>query len=80
MMKSIRTLLKQLKERYRVPRRVQDVIPINRIWTDGIFMVGHHQFAKTWRFTDINYLVGLRKQYPDAAAGRQPGLLPRGIQ
>ena len=61
MMKSIRTLLKQLKERYRVPRRVQDVIPINRIWTDGIFMVGHHQFAKTWRFTDINYLVASRE-------------------
>ena len=32
MMKSIRALLKQLKERYRVPRRVQDVIPIHRIW------------------------------------------------
>ena len=61
MMKSIRALLKQLKERYHVPRRVQDVIPINRIWTDGIFMVGHHQFAKTWRFTDINYLVASRE-------------------
>ena len=61
MMKSIRALLKQLKERYHVPRRVQDVIPINRIWTDGIFMVGHHQFTKTWRFTDINYLVASRE-------------------
>ena len=61
MMKSIRALLKQLKERYRVPRRVQDVIPVNRIWTDGIFMVGRHQFAKTWRFSDINYLVASRE-------------------
>ena len=61
MMKSIRALLKQLKERYHVPRRVQDVIPINRIWTDGIFMVGHHQFTKTWQFTDINYLVASRE-------------------
>ncbi len=60
MMKSIRTLLKQAKERYRVPRRVQDVIPIRRIWQDGIFMSGG-KFAKTWRFSDINYLVASRE-------------------
>ena len=44
------------KERYRVPRRVQDAIPIKRIWPDGIFLVGN-RFTKTWKFTDINYLV-----------------------
>ena len=60
MMKSIRTLLKQAKERYRVPRRVQDVIPIRRIWQDGIFMSGG-KFAKTWKFSDINYLVASRE-------------------
>ena len=60
MMKSIRTLLKQAKERYQVPRRVQDVIPIRRIWQDGIFMSGG-KFAKTWRFSDINYLVASRE-------------------
>ena len=44
------------KERYRVPRKVQDVIPIRRIWEDGIFQVGN-RFAKTYKFSDINYLV-----------------------
>jgi hypothetical protein len=50
----------QEKEKYRVPRKVQDVIPIKRIWPDGIFLVGN-KFAKTWKFTDINYQVASRE-------------------
>lgn len=37
MIKTLKNLLKQDKERYSVPRKVQDVIPIQRIWKDGIF-------------------------------------------
>ncbi len=59
MMKSISNTLKTDRERYTVPRKVQDVIPIKRIWTDGIFLVGS-KFAKSWKFTDINYLVASR--------------------
>ena len=60
MMKSIKSILRSDKERYRVPRKVQDVIPIRRIWPDGIFQVGS-KFTKTWKFTDINYLVASRE-------------------
>ncbi|HCI84167.1 MAG TPA: TraE family protein [Lachnospiraceae bacterium] len=60
MMRSIKALLRKNKERYRVPRRVQDVIPINRIWNDGIFLMGG-QYAKTWAFTDINYQIASRE-------------------
>ena len=35
---------------------MQDVIPIKRIWSDGIFLVGN-RYAKTFKFTDINYMV-----------------------
>ena len=59
MIKTLSNLQKQDKEKYRVPRRVQDVIPIKRIWTDGIFLVGN-KFSKMYRFTDINYLVASR--------------------
>ena len=55
-MKAIKQVLRQDKEPYRVPRRVQDVIPIKRIWSDGIFLVGN-RYAKTFKFTDINYMV-----------------------
>ena len=60
MIKSIRTIMKQDKERYKVPRKVQDAIPIRRIWPDGIFQVGS-KFTKMYRFTDINYLVASRE-------------------
>ena len=60
MMKSIKTILSQDKERYTVPKKVQDVIPIRRIWPDGIFQVGS-KFVKSWKFADINYLVASRE-------------------
>ena len=56
MMKSIRTLVRQDREKYVIPRRVQDVIPIQKIWEDGIFLTGG-RYAKSFRFTDINYQV-----------------------
>ena len=59
MLKTLSNLLKQDKEKYRVPRRVQDVIPIKRIWNDGIFLVGN-KYTKSFCFTDINYLVASR--------------------
>ena len=42
MLKTVKSLLRQDKEPYRVPQRVQDVIPIRRIWSDGIFLTGNH--------------------------------------
>ena len=59
MIKTLSNVQKQDKEKYRVPRRVQDVIPIKRIWSDGIFLVGN-KYSKMFRFTDINYLVASR--------------------
>ena len=58
MIKSIKAIMRQDREPYRVPRRVQDVIPIQCVWPDGIFKVGV-KFSKTYRFTDINYKVCL---------------------
>ena len=59
MIRSIKTIMRQDREPYRVPRRVQDVIPIQCVWPDGIFKVGI-KFSKTYRFTDINYKVASR--------------------
>ena len=44
------------KERFKVPKSVQQAIPIQRIWPDGIFQQGT-KFSKTYRFTDINYYI-----------------------
>ena len=60
MIKSIKAILAQDKEKFQVPRKVQDLIPIKNIWPDGIFKVGN-KFSKSFRFSDINYLVASRE-------------------
>ena len=55
-MKAIKQVLRQDKEPYRIPKRVQDIIPIKRIWSDGIFLAGT-RYCKSFKFTDINYMV-----------------------
>lgn len=47
MIKTLKISIKQDKEKYRVPRKVQDVIPISCIWPDGIFKVGN-KFSQTF--------------------------------
>ena len=57
MLRSVETILKQDKEKFVVPKKVQDLIPVMRIWPDGIFQVAPNKFSKCWKFTDINYRV-----------------------
>ena len=60
MIKTLTNVLKQDKEKFAVPKKVQDIIPVRSIWTDGVFMTGKNKFSKMWRFTDINYAVASR--------------------
>ena len=53
---SVEKAQQQERVKFRVPRSVQDAIPIRRIWSDGIFLCGN-QYSKTWSFTDINYAI-----------------------
>ena len=50
-------LFKQDKEEFVVPKNIQDVIPVNRIWEDGIFQVSKNKYSKCYKFSDINYAV-----------------------
>ena len=56
MIKTLQNVLRQDKERFIVPKGVQDVIPVKRIWNDGVFKVGN-AYAKTFKFSDINYAM-----------------------
>ena len=47
--------MKQDKEKFKIPRGVQDVIPIRSMWKNGTFLVGNNKYSKTFQFTDINY-------------------------
>lgn len=53
MIKTLINILRQDKEKFAVPGKVQDIIPVRSIWTDGIFLTGKNKFSKMYRFTDI---------------------------
>jgi len=36
LIKTLTNVLKQDKEKFAVPKKVQDIIPVRSIWTDGI--------------------------------------------
>ena len=57
MIRTLSKILKQDKERFTVPNKVQDIIPVRKIWPDGIFLVGKNKYSKMFRFDDVNYAV-----------------------
>ena len=59
--KTLNRTNKAERVKFRVPRSVQEAIPIRRIWPDGNFQVGH-QFSKTFAFTDINYSIASKEE------------------
>ena len=59
-MKTIKNLFKQDKEKFVIPRSVQDTIPVKTIYKDGIFEVSKGKYSICYRFTDINYAVSSR--------------------
>ncbi len=65
MSKTLKNVLKQDAESFKIPRSIQDTIPINRVWEDGVFLVGNNKYSKTIRFTDINYAVASKDDQLD---------------
>lgn len=61
MMKTLKKIFKLDKEKFRVPRSVQDIIPVKAIWEDGIFLVGKNKYSKSFKFLDINYAVASKE-------------------
>ncbi|MCI8792298.1 MAG: TraE family protein [Eubacterium sp.] len=57
MIKTLSNILKQDKERFVIPKSVQQAIPIKAVWENGIFKVGRNKFSRSYRFTDVNYAV-----------------------
>ena len=57
MIKTLNRTLKQDRERFTLPKNVQDIIPVQSVYPDGIFQMGKNKFSKTFRFEDINYYV-----------------------
>ena len=54
MIKALTAANRSERDAFRIPRSVQQSIPIRRVCSDGIWLVGR-KHSRTWRFADINY-------------------------
>ena len=60
-MKTLSNIFKLDKEKFKIPKSVQDIIPIKALWEDGIFLVGNNKYSKSFKFLDINYAVASKE-------------------
>lgn len=51
-------------DRVKIPRSVQDTIPVDSIYSDGIFCIGN-RYSKSFRFMDINYSIASKSDKKD---------------
>ena len=61
MLKTLKRIFRLDKEKFKIPKCVQDIIPVKAIWEDGIFLVGKNKYSKSFKFLDINYAVASRE-------------------
>ena len=61
MVKTLSNIMRQDREKFVIPRSVQQAIPIHAAWADGIFKIGRSKFTRSYKFTDINYAVAGRE-------------------
>ena len=54
MLKSLAKFKRENKEKLNIPKAVQDTIPIDTVYKDGIFRIGK-RYSKCYKFYDINY-------------------------
>ncbi len=57
MIKTLNNVMKQDREKFSVPKSVQQAIPVQAVWDDGIFKIGKNKFSRTYKFVDINFAV-----------------------
>ena len=63
MIKTLTNLFKQDKEKFVVPKGVQDVIPVVAIFDDGIFKVGKDKYSKRYISVDSEYRIKIASTF-----------------
>jgi len=61
LIKSLLAANKSEKDRFVIPRSVQQSIPIRCVYSDGIWHTGR-KYSRTWRFADINYAAASEEE------------------
>ena len=68
-MKTLKTMIKREKEKFVIPKSVQDVIPIKAVYKDGIFLLSNNNYSKTFKFSDINYHIASDEEKKELMQG-----------
>ena len=55
MLKTLNHTMRRDREKFQVPKKVQDIIPIKEYWRNGLFKVADGKYSMTYQFEDINY-------------------------
>ncbi len=63
MIKTLANLFKQDKEKFVIPKGVQDVIPVAAIFDDGIFKVGKDKYSKRYISVDSEYRIKIASTF-----------------
>ena len=61
MVRTLKNIFRQDREKFVVPKSVQQAVPILAVWENGIFQIAKNKFARTYKFEDINYAVASRE-------------------
>ena len=62
MLKKRNALRKLENERYRIPKSLQEVIPVRAIYEDGVFLSPDGRYSKTYLLEDINFAVASEEE------------------
>ena len=53
---------------FKIPKSVQQFIPVDQVWQDGIFR-SDNWFSKSWKLADINYAVASKEDQTELFLG-----------
>ena len=56
-MKTLKRIIRQDKDVFKIPKGVLNTIPVSSICVDVIFLSGNTKYSKCYIFTDFNYAV-----------------------
>ncbi len=52
------------KNYFKRPRSTQDLIPVDTVYPDGMFLSNGSVYSRTYRFSDINYQIAGQSEKP----------------
>ena len=73
-MQATERMVRQEIEKFKVPHSLQQMIPVKKVYEDGVFYLTDGRYSKTYMIRDINY-VGLSKDKKEEICNKYESLI-----